>query len=134
MGNKPTQYESILDYYLFQKKIKQNLNDGTIDKKSIDKGYLINPHWIKKWKKMIRYTNIVEFLDDMNFKKEDYKNKEKKALFKDYIQNLEENTSQIIVTSTFMILNKMIFTEKDLEIFVDKETCTQLRIKKILWK
>ena len=79
---------------------------------------------------MIRYDNIMAFLDDMNFKKEDFKNNKKMNLFNEYTNSLEENISQIIITSTFSLLNKKIFTEKDLEIFVDKETYTQLKINK----
>ena len=54
----------ILNYYLFQKKIKNYLCDwkNLKDTNEIKKGYFIHPNWIEQWKNAIDYDIIKQTL------------------------------------------------------------------------
>ena len=59
----------LLHYYVFQKNIKQYLTDwdGKTDGYRKEKGYIIEPDWIKEWKRIVDYDNIkTNYLDHFN--------------------------------------------------------------------
>ena len=59
--------EQILEYYLFQRKIINQLNNkDTKDNYDIEDGYLVNPDWIKEWKKMIGYNAIIQYFSHLS--------------------------------------------------------------------
>ena len=59
----------LVHYYVFQNTIKQYLTDwkDKTDRYRIERGYIIEPDWIKEWKKIINYDYIkTEYLDLFN--------------------------------------------------------------------
>ena len=69
MGAKNTKIDNILYYYIFQKKINNYLNKPKEreDKINLKNGYIINPEWIKEWKRRINYGKLVsDYLDHFN--------------------------------------------------------------------
>ena len=69
MGGDSSMVEQIASYYLFQKKIKDHL-DNKIDKESDDikDGYLVHPNWIIEWKKMIAYNTLYDYFNSLVIK------------------------------------------------------------------
>ena len=134
MGGGYSNIDPIIYYYTFQKEINQNLNDDNEknESKNINKGYIIDPEWINHWKSLINYDFLITKLDNINFEKTDINNKGKKNDFNNFIRSNEieiNDTSKFIIKNNFMILNeKILFFEKYLEFFVDKETFNKLKI------
>ena len=128
-----TTIEQIKEYYLFQRKIHNQLNNkDTKDKFDIEKGYQINPDWIKDWKNMIAYDNVIKYFDNFTSK-----GKKLDDLDLEYInQNLMQkgiytnvvDHSFLIKNNNFISIKEMIISEKNLENFVNKKTFNKLEI------
>ena len=69
MGQKNPKAKLVVNYYIFQKRIEQNLtnwknqNDGN----SLQKGYLIHPDWMKKLKNNLKYEKLKKSLDNIPY-------------------------------------------------------------------
>ena len=126
-------YEPILNYYGFQKKIKNQINNKNKGKEDeeVKIGYLINPDWIKEWRQRIKYNDIEKILDhhentDFSNISVQRKNEIKEELKKEGLNRL--TIDNIVKTHSF-ILDK-ILSIKSLIIFLDKQTFDKLKIKK----
>ena len=134
MGSEVTKIESILSYYLFQKKIKRHLNNLVNKNKesnNIKEGYLIHPDWIKEWKNMIGYNIIKEYLNPLTIKNKKLDSQQlsyiNSNMQKNNIYN-DLNTSFLVKNSDFISLKDKIITEESLENFVDKDTFKKLKV------
>ena len=90
MGQKITNPKSrlFLHYYVFQKTINQYLTDwkDKSDSFRIKNGYIIDPDWIKEWKRLVDYDNIkINYLDCFNITSTKI-NHEQKLLFNQHLQ------------------------------------------------
>ena len=58
MGSLHSTLKQILYYYKFQKKIEKFFNGEKMkkDHTKIKKGYIINPEWIKEWRRRKKYV------------------------------------------------------------------------------
>ena len=127
----------ILNYYLFQKKIKNFLNKKNFleDNNKIEMGYIINRNYINQWKNTRNYEYISIGLDDA--KKDTTKNKLDKKQKKEINQFIEQNhikynhNIQFIEENKFIVDSfKKIISEDDLENLIDKVTFKELNINK----
>ena len=122
----------ILNYYLFQKKIKNYLCDwkNLKDTNEIKKGYFIHPNWIEQWKNAIDYDIIKQtLLDALKIESKNLNDQQKQQI----IGNLEnqnylcdESYIYIIKNNDFMSVNENIISFKSLENFLDDETFKSL--------
>ena len=128
MGNIKSTGQQILYYYKFQKKIGKFFNGEEMkkDNKEItEKGYIINPEWIKEWRRRNKYPKIKKYcLDVINFEKKILDFKQIKTNFFDILKKnkiiLDENSNSIIKYIDFMIINEKILTKECLENFVNE--------------
>ena len=128
MGNIKSTGQQILYYYKFQKKIGKFFNGEEMkkDNKEIaEKGYIINPEWIKEWRRRNKYPKIKKYcLDVINFEKKIFDFKQIKTNFFDILKKnkiiLDENSNSIIKYIDFMIINEKILTKECLENFVNE--------------
>ena len=136
MGTSDTK-EIIVNYYLFQRKIKKNLlNENKIDDDSSHVGYIIHPEWITEWKNIIGYESIKNYLDrktkeytGINKGKDFYKEKVNKFLKNNKLY-IEIDTKFLVKNHGFVIEKENIYSEKFLENFVDEDTFDDLKINK----
>ena len=122
----------ILNYYLFQKKIKNYLCDwkNLKDTNESKIGYFIHPDWIEQWKNTIDYEIIKQaLLDSLNIESKNLNDQQKQLI----ITNLEnqnylydESYIYIIKNNEFMSVNENIISFKSLENFLDDETFNSL--------
>ena len=122
----------ILNYYLFQKKIKNYLCDwkNLKDTNEIKKGHFIHPDWIEQWKDAIGYDIIKRvLLDELKIESKNLNEKQKQII----IGNLEnqnylydESYIYIIKNNDFMSVNENIISFKSFENFLDDETFKSL--------
>ena len=135
MGGDSSKIEQIASYYLFQKKIKDHL-DNKIDKESedINDGYLVHPKWIIEWKKMIAYNSLYDYFSSLIIKDEldnDQINFINESAAKNKIY-IEVDTSFLVQKSYFRsIMDDVIISEKNLENFIDEKTFKELKINKL---
>ena len=136
MDSRESTIKQILYYYVFQKKIDQFFRGEKIEKdKKIKKGYIINPEFIKEWKRRKNYVKIKKkYFENFNIEKTKLDKKQTK-LIKDYFEkldekilNLNENNSSIIKYSDFMIINEKILTEQYLENLVNEKTFNEMKL------
>ena len=135
MGSCDTK-EIIVNYYLFQKKIKKNLrNQNKQDNNSSKVGYFIHPEWIVEWKNIIGFQEIKNYLDKFILK-DKFINE---SIFyvncvKDYIKEnniyVDMDTKFLIKNHNFIITNENLISEKFLENLVDEKTYDNLKINK----
>ena len=88
----------ILHYYVFQKTLQKYLTDwkNKNDRNKIEKGYLIDPDWIKEWKRISDYDNIkTNYLDHFGIESTNINDNQKllisqhlEPVIKDYDQKL----------------------------------------------
>ena len=134
MGGEISKYQQILNYYMFQKKIDKVLTDqNTEDNKKTKYGFFIHPDWIKEWKKMIGYTFLSKYFDTLKIEN-NYLNKKETQYINENIKTdniyIDINTSFLIKTDNFILLNERIINRELLENFVDNKTFTELNINK----
>ena len=135
MGGDSSKIEQIASYYLFQKKIKDHL-DNKIDKESedINDGYLVHPKWIIEWKKMIAYNSLYDYFSSLIIKDKldnDQINFINESAAKNKIY-IEVDTSFLVQKSYFRsIMDDVIISEKNLENFIDEKTFKELKINKL---
>jgi len=129
MGAKNTKIDIILYYYVFQKKINNYLNntEKREDKTSLKNGYIINPEWIKEWKRRINYDKLVsDYLVHFNINSMKL-NDEQLLMINQFIENdynlnnLYYETKTISKYNYFNIYDELI-TKNFLENLVDGET------------
>ena len=129
MGAKNTKIDNILYYYIFQKKINNYLNNTgkREDETSLKKGYIINPEWIKEWKRRINYGKLVsDYLDHFNINSTKF-NKEQLLMINQFIENdytlnnLYYETKTIQKNNIFFIYDELM-TRNFLENLVDEIT------------
>ena len=135
MGNKLSNYQQFLYYYLFQKKIEKLFKGEKMkNDKKIEKGYIINPEWIKEWKRRRSYAYIKKkCLEKLKIEKEKLKNliNLKLDIFDkkdEKIFNSDENNTSIIKYSDFMIINEKILNKQILRNFVNEETFKSMKL------
>ena len=130
MGSENSISQQILYYYVFQKKIEKFFKGEKMkDSTKIHKGYVINPEWIKEWRRRINYANIRKKCFEI-FNIETTKlDKEQEKLILDIIAQKDEkilysdeNNKTIIKYKDFMFIDEKILTEKYLENFVNEKT------------
>ena len=131
MGNSFSKYKPILSYYVFQKKIKNQLNNkiNRKEENEIQTGYFISPEWIKEWKKRIKYKKLEEILDKENIESSNLNDKQKKRIenkFNNLLPKYEIN--HIVIKENFYINNSSL--EQYLQFLLDKETYDIMKIKK----
>ena len=88
----------LLHYYVFQKTIQKYLTDwkDKKDRHKIEKGYIIDPDWIKEWKRISDYDNIkTKYLEKLGIESTNINDDLNLAItqhlepaIKDYEQNL----------------------------------------------
>jgi len=129
MGGKNTKIDNILYYYIFQKKINNYLNNTgkREDETSLKKGYIINPEWIKEWKRRINYDKLVsDYLVHFNINSTKF-NKEQLLMINQFIENdytlnnLYYETKTIQKNNIFFIYDELM-TRNFLENLVDEIT------------
>ena len=134
MGGEYSKFQQILTYYLFQKKIKNNIdNNNSIDGSKRGKGYFIHPEWIQDWKKMMGYESISAGLDNLNITTSKLSENQIMSINNYMTQNnifLEVDVSFLVKKENFVLMNEMPITEKLLENLVDKETFNRLNLNK----
>jgi len=136
MGTKNTKIDSIIYYYTFQKEINNylNISEKRKEKTNLKNGYIINPEWIKEWKKRINYDKIVsEYLVYFNINSTKINNNQELMIHQfienDYpIDNLCYETKNIQKYNDFMIIDKLI-TKNLLENLVNVKTFEKLGIR-----
>ena len=131
MGNFSFNYKPILSYYIFQKKIKNQLNNKRNQKEvyEMQKGYFISPEWIKEWKKRINYKSIEKMLDKENIKSSAL-NDEQKIRIKNYFNKLNQKCEINNIVKKDNIYINDFSSELYLQFFVDNETYNKMEIKK----
>ena len=136
MGAKSTKIDYILYYYVFQKKINNYLNntEKRKEKTKLKNGYIINPEWIKEWKRRINYNKIIsEYLVHFNINSIKLSD-EQKLLIKQFIENVYVFNNLCYETKTinkynyFIIYDKLI-TRNFLENLVNVKTFEKLGIR-----
>ena len=141
MGGDNSKSKSILDYYVFQKKINKYLNNKAKRKEerySIKEGYIINPEWIKEWKKIIDYKKIAEYCDSFKINSSKKLNKNQKMLINQFIENdykvshsnFKTNISLIVRNKDFEYLYGKHISNNYWENFMNKKTYEELKINK----
>ena len=136
MGAKNTKIDNILYYYVFQKKINNYLNNTVKreDKKSSKNGYIINPEWIKEWKRRINYDKLVsDYLVHFNLNSTNLNNEQllmiNQFIENDYtLNNLYYETKTIQKNNIFFIYDELI-TRNFLENLVDVDTFEKFGIR-----
>ena len=88
----------LLHYYVFQKTIQKYLTDwkDKKDRHKLEKGYIIDPDWIKEWKRISDYDNIkTKYLDCLGIESTNINDnlnlvitQHLQPVIKDYEQNL----------------------------------------------
>ena len=144
MGHKNSKIRvnQILNYYVFQKKLHKYLNGEKMEKDNniIEKGYLIHPEWIKKWKELLNYDFIKDaYLDNYEIESNKLDNKNLTQI----IENIEKNDnnikdfddSQIMIEGNnyFMVFNERILSKENLENFLNEDTFKLLKINKNIY-
>ena len=119
MGLLLQKFKPILEYYLLQKKVKENLrNENTKDNNNIEKAYYINPDYIKEWKKSIGYISICKHLDTFNIK-DNKLNKQQINFLEEYKKKNEISFHSLdsfnIKTQNFVPMHEIIINEEILE-------------------
>ena len=137
MGINSPKNKPILEYYVFQKKINKYLNNQIQKRKeqyNTKIGYIVNPIWIKEWKKIINYKQISEFCDDFKIKSSENLTEEQKLLVEEFIEKYYQNrninfdriSSLIIKTNLTYIYNKNM--SNYWETFINEKTYKSLNI------
>ena len=134
VSSESSKIEQILEYYIFQRKIKNQLNNINIkDNDDIKEGYLVNPDWIKEWKKMIGYNLIIKYFGNLSIndnKLDEYQLQYiKDSILKNNIY-IDLNTSFLIRKKDFISIKEMVISKKNLENFVNKNTFDKLNLEK----
>ena len=138
MGAHNTKIKNILYYYVFQKKINNYLKiaEKRKEKTHLKNGYIINPEWIKEWKRRINYDKIVsEYLVHFNLNSKKL-NENQKLMIKQFIENdyaylfnnLYYETKTIQKYNYFIIYDELI-TRNFLENLVNVKTFEKLGIR-----
>ena len=133
MGSEVPKFQPILDYYLFQKKIKDNINNK--NKNEVDNkkktGYFIYPEWIKEWKKKISYELICELIDYFEIIDNKLNEKQLKAI-QDYITAknipIDINNSFQINDISIILYDYIKLTEEILQNLIDTKTFYNLNL------
>ena len=136
MGAKNTKIDSILYYYIFQKKINNYLNN-TIkrkDKTRLKNGYIINPEWIKEWKRRINYDKIVsDYLVHFNINTTKLNNEQllmiNQFIENDYLLNNLCYEAKTIRKYKVFFINDELITRNFLENLVNDKTFEKFGIK-----
>ena len=134
MGNDNPKFMQILNYYIFQKRIKNNLNNNnTKDYSKIETGYFIHPEWIKEWRNMMAYDTINNVFDILKITTNKI-NEEQKTLINYYIKEkniyIEINTQFLVKKNNFISMTQSIINEKLLENLVNYDTYYFLNLNK----
>ena len=138
MGAKNTKIDSILYYYIFQKKINNYLNNTVKreDKTRLKNGYIINPEWIKEWKRRIKYDKLVsDYLVHFNINTTKLNNEQllmiNQFIENDYLlNNLCYETKTIRKYKDFFIYDELI-TRNFLENLVNDKTFEKFGIRDV---
>ena len=126
LGSLKSTCKQIIYYHEFQKQIGKFFN-GEIEKDDteIQNGYIINPEWIKEWRRRKKYDKNKKYLDIIDFEKKKIDLKQIKTIFDDIRKKdkkiLDENNNSIIKYIDFMIVNEKILSKKYLENFVNEK-------------
>ena len=134
MGSEHSKLQQILDYYIFQKKIKSNLrNENREDNYKPFNGYFIHPDWIKEWKKTYNYESLCHFLNTLSIENNCPNDRQSSEINK-YIEHnnlyIEINLSFLIKDEGFVSPSKYCITEEILENFIDYQTFIHLNLNK----
>ena len=140
--------EGIVHYYLFQKTLAAYFNKQKYkeDSNKLHEGYVINPEWIKYWKKIINYNKIKNYLDELNINENiSEKNKEKIELYLNNCiseEKINELSNKIMnndldITEENITSQKVLINVMEERVFkaerINKET-TKFKIKYIFKK
>ena len=134
MGNSKSQNKAkvqILNYYLFQKKIKNFLNKSILeDNTKIEIGYIINNNYVKHWKKIRNYDFLSGFLDDLKIESTKLDDNQIK-IFNEFIKknkiNYYNNVQFKEANKLLLDIFKRILSIKDLNNFVNEPTFNELK-------
>ena len=134
MGNSKSQNKAkvqILNYYLFQKKIKNFLNKSIFeDNNKIEIGYIINNNYVKHWKKIRNYDFLSGFLDDLKIESTKLDDNQIK-IFNEFIKNNKINYYNNVqfkeANKLLLDIFKRILSIKDLNNFVNEPTFNELK-------
>ena len=131
--------DGIIHYYLFQKVISKYFNKKyqKDDENEIKNGYIINPYWIKDWKKIIKYDEIENKLDKLKINEKNLKSNEDeiKSYIKKYIKEEEiKSVSNNVKTNNFNLIRKNIFKRRYLTNLMPEKVYKLLKINKKITK
>ena len=138
MGGDNSKSKPILKYYVFQKKINKYLNNQIGNrpyKNSIKIGYIVNPEWIKEWKKAINYKKISFFCNEFKIESSEKLTENQKLLVQEFIEKYYQNRNIFIKTSSFISKTHLTYIyNKNMsnywETFVNEKTFKLLNINK----
>jgi len=133
MGSSFARYEPIISYYLFQKNLKNHINNNIIHREELNLtqlGYLISPQWVKEFKKRINYEKVEEILDKEDIDSLDALSSDQKdrieKLFNEFVPNFEIN--KIVRRDVLYIYD--ILNAQNIELYIDKQTNDLMKLKK----
>ena len=88
MGNSLNAEEGIFHYFIFQKKIQSYLEGKQYakDNTKMKEGYILHSLYVSKWKQIINYRNIEDFLIKSGIKSKKIDSEQKKNI-NEYIRN-----------------------------------------------
>ena len=139
MGGENSKYESVLRYFIFQKKIQSYLTNekiNRVDKNKSKEGYIINPDWIKEWKKAINYEIISKDLEAFKINSYQKIDENQKILIESFIEreyyqsftNFNMTTSLLIKNNDFLYISKKVLSNDYWEAFLSEKAYDTLKI------
>ena len=134
MGSESSKIQQILEYYLFQRKIRDQLNNiNTKDNDEIREGYLVNPDWIKEWKKMIGYNEIIQYFGHLTINDNKLDDQQLEYINQSLVNNniyIDLNISFYVKKNDFISIKEKIISRKNLYNFVNKKAFDVLKLEK----
>ena len=88
MGNSLNAEEGIFHYFIFQRKIQSYLEGKQYakDNTKMKEGFILHSLYVSKWKQIINYRNIEDFLNKSGIKSKKIDSEQKKII-NEFIRN-----------------------------------------------
>ena len=133
MGTSLNAEDGIFHYFIFQKKLQSYL-EGKIYKKDNTKlkaGYILHSSYVSKWKRLISYSTIEDFLNTSGIKSKKIESEQKKVI-KDFIKSkinyhyYNSMTTIQINRNNYLQIDNKIIGKNDLERIVSEKIFSSL--------
>ena len=117
----------LIDYYLFQKEIKEYLTDWKDKEDNYRKkvGYLVNPDWLREWKKLIKYDEQLFYLKEFQIESTKLTKDQidlVDAFISSKIDDLKINSIKVNASYSLFKSKSNFFSLTDLENFINEDT------------